>query len=150
MRRVEAGVAKDKRRDAKLAKVIINEKRVKKVPSSLLPSLPSLSFPVPFIIPSFLPSLFRMTLFSTAPRSSIYVGKREREREDMLTCNAQNASFNATVLPHPFESRAQYERSLRLPVGPEWTTKTTFQAATMPRVMVKQGSVVEPMAAPFK
>jgi U3 small nucleolar RNA-associated protein 14 len=83
------GVARDKRQDVKLDKVIVNEKRVKK-----------------------------------------------------------NSKYLASELPHPFESRQQYERSLRLPLGPEWTTKTTFQDATKPRVLVKQG-VIRPMAKPM-
>ncbi|KAI5287675.1 hypothetical protein KEM52_001472 [Ascosphaera acerosa] len=56
--------------------------------------------------------------------------------------------YMASQLPHPFESRAQYERALRLPVGPEWTTKATFQEATKPRVMVKQG-IIKPMQKPM-
>ncbi|MCJ1246326.1 hypothetical protein MMC30_003533 [Trapelia coarctata] len=76
------GVDPSKRKDAKLEKVIVNEKRVKK-----------------------------------------------------------NSKYLATQLPFPFENRAQYERALRVPVGPEWTTKETFQSATMPRVLVKQGVI---------
>lgn len=85
----EPGIAKEKRQDAKLDRVIINEKRVKK-----------------------------------------------------------NSKYLASNLPHPFETRQQYERSLRLPVGPEWTTKETFQSATKPRVLMKQG-VIMPMAKPI-
>jgi len=76
------GIDPAKRKDAKLAKVIVNEKRVKK-----------------------------------------------------------NARYLATELPFPYESRAQYERALRVPVGPEWVTKETYQAATKPRVLVKQGVI---------
>ena len=85
----EPGIAKEKRQDAKLDRVIINEKRVKK-----------------------------------------------------------NSKYLASNLPHPFETRQQYERSLRLPVGPEWTTKETFQSATKPRILMKQG-VIAPMAKPM-
>ncbi|KAI9699960.1 MAG: hypothetical protein M1836_002494 [Candelina mexicana] len=60
----------------------------------------------------------------------------------------KNAKYLASQLPHPFETRQQYERSLRLPVGPEWTTKETFQNATKPRVMIKQG-VIAPMVRPL-
>ncbi|KAI9778550.1 MAG: hypothetical protein M1835_004900 [Candelina submexicana] len=60
----------------------------------------------------------------------------------------KNAKYLASQLPHPFETRQQYERSLRLPVGPEWTTKETFQNATKPRVMIKQG-VIAPMLRPL-
>lgn len=85
----QEGIPKAQRQDAKLDKVIINEKRVKK-----------------------------------------------------------NTKYLASQLPHPFETKQQYERSLRLPVGPEWTTKETFQAATKPRVLMKQG-IIRPMAKPM-
>ncbi|EIT81796.1 putative small nucleolar ribonucleo protein complex subunit Utp14 [Aspergillus flavus] len=83
------GVKPENRKDAKLSRVIINEKRVKK-----------------------------------------------------------NNKYLATQLPHPFESRQQYERSLRLPIGPEWSTKETLQNATKPRVMIKQG-IIKPMEKPM-
>ena len=60
----------------------------------------------------------------------------------------KNGKYLASELPHPFESRQQYERSLRLPLGPEWTTKNTFQDATKPRVLLKQG-IIKPMAKPM-
>ncbi|KAL4806839.1 Utp14 protein-domain-containing protein [Aspergillus unguis] len=83
------GVKPQNRKDAKLSKVIINEKRVKK-----------------------------------------------------------NNKYLATQLPHPYESKQQYERSLRVPIGPEWSTKETFQSSTKPRVMIKQG-VIKPMEKPM-
>ena len=83
------GIAAEKRQDAKLDRVIINEKRVRK-----------------------------------------------------------NSKYLASSLPHPFETREQYERSLRLPVGPEWTTKETFQGMTKPRVLMKPG-VIAPMSKPM-
>ncbi|KAM3443717.1 hypothetical protein NHJ13734_001719 [Beauveria thailandica] len=84
------GIKPKNRKDAKLDKVIINEKRIKK-----------------------------------------------------------NNLYMASQLPHPFESREQYERSLRLPVGPEWMTKETFQANTKPRILMKQG-VITPMLKPTR
>jgi U3 small nucleolar RNA-associated protein 14 len=56
----------------------------------------------------------------------------------------KNVKFMATSLPHQFESKQQYERSLRMPKGPEWTTKQTFQDATKPRVLIKQGIIRPP------
>ncbi|KAH6605648.1 UTP14 [Trichoderma cornu-damae] len=82
------GIKKKDRKDAKLDKVIINEKRIKK-----------------------------------------------------------NDRYLASQLPFPFESRQQYERALRLPVGPEWMTKETFQDNTKPRVIIKQG-IITPMFKP--
>ncbi|OCL10452.1 Utp14-domain-containing protein [Glonium stellatum] len=83
------GIRAEQRKDAKLDRVIINEKRVKK-----------------------------------------------------------NGKFLASSLPFPFESRQQYERSLRLPKGPEWTTKQSFQDGTKPRVLLKQG-IIKPMEKPL-
>lgn len=83
------GVAPEARKDARLDRVIVNEKRIKK-----------------------------------------------------------NGKYLATELPHPFESRQQYERSLRLPMGPEWSTRNHFQDAIKPRVLLKQGQVIKPMARP--
>ncbi len=60
----------------------------------------------------------------------------------------QNDKYLASQLPHPFESQQQYERSLRLPVGPEWSTKETFQESTKPRVIIKQG-IIAPMSKPM-
>ncbi|RDL39624.1 Uncharacterized protein BP5553_03964 [Venustampulla echinocandica] len=83
------GIKEQNRKDAKLDRVIINEKRVKK-----------------------------------------------------------NGKYLASTLPHPFETKQQYERSLRLPVGPEWTTKETYQEATKPRILLKQG-IIAPMSKPL-
>ncbi|KLU92146.1 small nucleolar ribonucleoprotein complex subunit Utp14 [Magnaporthiopsis poae ATCC 64411] len=60
----------------------------------------------------------------------------------------KNDKYLASQLPHVFENKDQYERSLRLPVGPEWTTKQTFQDATKPRILMKQG-IIAPMAKPM-
>ena len=59
-----------------------------------------------------------------------------------------NTKYLAGQLPFPFETKEQYERSLRLPKGPEWTTKRTHQQATKPRVMVKQG-IIRPLHKPL-
>ncbi|KAL4777049.1 Utp14 protein-domain-containing protein [Aspergillus nidulans var. acristatus] len=105
------GVKPENRKDAKLSRVIINEKRIKKVNSQLL----STSHPSMWIL---------------------------------ISGFLQNNKYLATQLPHPFESKQQYERSLRVPIGPEWSTKETFQSSTKPRVMIKQG-VIKPMEKPM-
>ncbi|KAI0429105.1 Utp14 protein-domain-containing protein [Xylaria sp. FL1042] len=59
----------------------------------------------------------------------------------------KNDKYLASQLPHQYESRAQYERSLRLPIGPEFMTKQSFQDATKPRVIIKQG-IIAPISKP--
>ncbi|KAF2860084.1 small-subunit processome [Piedraia hortae CBS 480.64] len=58
-------------------------------------------------------------------------------------------SYLASVLPHEFETRGQYEKSLRIPLSQEWTTKQTFQKATRPRVVVKRGEVISAIERPL-
>ncbi|KAF2800176.1 Utp14-domain-containing protein [Melanomma pulvis-pyrius CBS 109.77] len=60
----------------------------------------------------------------------------------------KNTKYLASSLPFPFENKEQYERSLRLPKGQEWTTKQTFQDSTKPRVIVKQG-IIRPLHKPL-
>ncbi|KAI0386414.1 small-subunit processome [Hypomontagnella monticulosa] len=82
-------------------------------------------------------------------------GIKKKDRKDAGLRNViinekrfkKNDKFMASQLPHPYESRLQYERALRLPVGPEWMTKETFQEATKPRVIIKQG-IIAPIAKP--
>ncbi|KAI0395527.1 Utp14-domain-containing protein [Xylariaceae sp. FL0594] len=59
----------------------------------------------------------------------------------------KNDKYLASQLPHQYESRAQYERGLRLPMGPEFLTKQSFQDATKPRVIIKQG-IIAPISKP--
>lgn len=58
--------------------------------------------------------------------------------------------YNATNIPFPFETREQYERSLRMPIGQEWSTSAAHQKLIKPRVIVKPGLVIDPIKAPFK
>ncbi|KAI0120892.1 Utp14-domain-containing protein [Hypoxylon sp. NC0597] len=82
-------------------------------------------------------------------------GIKKKDRKDAGLQNViinekrvkKNDKFMASQLPHPYESKMQYERALRLPVGPEWMTKETFQEATKPRVLIKQG-IIAPIAKP--
>ncbi|RMY94686.1 hypothetical protein D0861_01186 [Hortaea werneckii] len=84
-------------------------------------------------------------------------GVRPEQRKDARLPNViisekkdrKGGKYQAPMLPHGFEQKEQYERSLRVPVGPEWTTKETFQRATRPRVVVKPGAVIQPMDKPM-
>lgn len=60
------------------------------------------------------------------------------------------AVYNAKSVPFPFETREQYERSLRMPIGQEWSTRESHQNLIKPRVIIKPGLVIDPIKAPFK
>ena len=77
--------------------------------------------------------------------------RKDRALEKVIVSEKRmpkSAKYLASSLPHPFETRAQYERSMRLPMGQEWTTKETFQGMTKPRVITK-GGLVAPIRKPL-
>ena len=78
--------------------------------------------------------------------------RKDAKLENVIISEKQNRKgkgYLAPILPHGYETKAQYERALRLPMGPEWSTKEVFQRATRPRVVVKPGTVVEAMERPL-
>ncbi|KXT06967.1 hypothetical protein AC578_7091 [Pseudocercospora eumusae] len=83
-------------------------------------------------------------------------GVRQADRKDAKLENViisekqdrKGKKYFAPVLPHGFETKEQYERSRRLPMGPEWTTKEVHQRMTKPRVIVKPGVRMEALKRP--
>ncbi|ODV93873.1 hypothetical protein PACTADRAFT_51622 [Pachysolen tannophilus NRRL Y-2460] len=63
--------------------------------------------------------------------------------------NKKNIKYQANGVPYPFETMEQYERSLRMPIGQEWTTREVHQKLTMPRIVAKHGTVIDPLKAPL-
>ncbi|KAG1813832.1 Utp14 protein-domain-containing protein [Suillus subaureus] len=58
------------------------------------------------------------------------------------------AKYLVKELPYPYTSHAQYARSMDIPVGAEWNTRVGFQRGTLPRVVKKMGTVIEPLVKP--
>ncbi len=49
-------------------------------------------------------------------------------------------------LPFPFENHAQFESSIRSPLGRTWNTEQTVRKVSKPRVVTQLGAIIEPMA----
>ncbi|KAK6541288.1 hypothetical protein TWF694_008646 [Orbilia ellipsospora] len=58
----------------------------------------------------------------------------------------KSEKYLATNIPYPFESREQYERSLRFPIGQEWATKQAHQDLVTPKVIIKGGRAIAPLS----
>ena len=85
------------------------------------------------------------------------VVKKENRRDKNLKnviinerMNKRSVKYQASAVPFPYESKEQYERSLRMPIGQEWTTSHTYRQMIKPRIMTKPGEVIDPIKAPFK
>ncbi|SMN22013.1 similar to Saccharomyces cerevisiae YML093W UTP14 Subunit of U3-containing Small Subunit (SSU) processome complex involved in production of 18S rRNA and assembly of small ribosomal subunit [Maudiozyma saulgeensis] len=64
--------------------------------------------------------------------------------------NKKNLKYQSSAVPFPFENKEQYERSLRMPLGQQWTSRKSHQNLIKPRIMTKPGEVIDPLKAPFK
>ncbi|KAK6332721.1 hypothetical protein TWF696_002745 [Orbilia brochopaga] len=60
----------------------------------------------------------------------------------------KSAKYVASGVPFPFETREQYERSLRFPMGQEWSTKQIHQNLSAPRTIVEVGRAIAPLSIP--
>lgn len=79
--------------------------------------------------------------------------RKDKDKENVIInerLNRHNLKFQSASVPYPYETREQYERALRMPIGEEWASKATFEKSIKPRVEVKQGVIVDPLNAPFK
>ncbi|KAF9265920.1 Utp14-domain-containing protein [Marasmius fiardii PR-910] len=59
------------------------------------------------------------------------------------------AKYLVSDLPYPYTSKVQYERRMEQPLGPEWNTRVGFQRGTLPKVVKKMGTVIEPLEKLF-
>uniref|UniRef100_A0A803KK50 UTP14A, small subunit processome component n=1 Tax=Xenopus tropicalis TaxID=8364 RepID=A0A803KK50_XENTR len=59
--------------------------------------------------------------------------------------NVMAAAHQVNQLPFPFNNRQHFESSIRAPVGSTWNTQKAFQKLTAPRVVTKQGHIIEPI-----
>ncbi len=74
--------------------------------------------------------------------------RRDRDLKHVIISERRNkhvAKYNIETVPHPFKSRAEYEASLRNPLGPEWNTADTHSALVRPKVIVNAGAVIDPI-----
>jgi hypothetical protein len=47
-------------------------------------------------------------------------------------------------VPFGFESREQYEQTLRLPLGKEWQSANTHRKLVAPKIVKKMGRIIAP------
>ncbi|KAG0666795.1 hypothetical protein C6P44_002608 [Monosporozyma unispora] len=64
--------------------------------------------------------------------------------------NKKHSKYQSSSVPFPYENKEQYERSLRMPLGPEWTSNKTHSKAIKPRILTKPSQVIDPLKQPFK
>ncbi|KAG6380581.1 Utp14 protein-domain-containing protein [Boletus reticuloceps] len=61
----------------------------------------------------------------------------------------KSSKYRVRELPYPYTSHAQFERRMAIPLGSEWNTRVGFQRGTLPRVVKKMGTVIDPLEKLF-
>ncbi|QLG71693.1 hypothetical protein HG535_0C00420 [Zygotorulaspora mrakii] len=85
------------------------------------------------------------------------ITKKEKRKDKKLDnviinerVNKKNLKYQSSAVPFPYENKEQYERSLRMPLGPEWTSRASHQKLIKPRNLIKPSQIIDPLKAPFK
>uniref|UniRef100_A0A8C5PMQ9 U3 small nucleolar RNA-associated protein 14 homolog A n=1 Tax=Leptobrachium leishanense TaxID=445787 RepID=A0A8C5PMQ9_9ANUR len=60
--------------------------------------------------------------------------------------DAKAAAHQVSELPFPYNNPKHFESTIRAPVGNTWNTERSVQKLTAPKVITKQGHVIEPIA----
>ncbi|KAH8351549.1 hypothetical protein KR059_007629 [Drosophila kikkawai] len=75
--------------------------------------------------------------------------KRRDDNKDNLYVNEASCKkareHKVSSLPFPFRSLADYEASIRAPIGRNFVPETAFRMLTRPSVITRKGQVIEPM-----
>jgi len=61
--------------------------------------------------------------------------------------NKKMAKIKVSNVPFPYTSKAEFERSIRQPIGPHWNTPSVVNKLTEPRIKVRAGHVIKPLHA---
>ena len=78
-------------------------------------------------------------------------GRRDKHLKHVIISEKRNkraAKYLVPTLPHQYDSKQQYERSLRNPIGPEWNTSDAHARMTRPKVIARGGNVIAPIKMP--
>ncbi|XP_040913880.1 U3 small nucleolar RNA-associated protein 14 homolog A [Toxotes jaculatrix] len=75
--------------------------------------------------------------------------RKDRQLPSVIISEKRNSSISlhqVNSLPFPFESHAQFESTIRSPLGRTWNTERTVKKITKPKVVTQLGAIIQPMA----
>ncbi|XP_054471459.1 U3 small nucleolar RNA-associated protein 14 homolog A [Anoplopoma fimbria] len=75
--------------------------------------------------------------------------RKDQHLPSVIMSEKRNASISlhqVTSLPFPFQNHAQFESTIRSPLGRTWNTEQTVKKISKPKVVTQLGAIIEPMA----
>ncbi|KAF7215204.1 U3 small nucleolar RNA-associated protein 14 homolog A [Nothobranchius furzeri] len=82
-------------------------------------------------------------------RTEVPPPRKDQHLPSVIISEKRNSAITphqVSSLPFPFENPAQFESSIRTPLGRTWNTERTVKKMTKPRVVTQLGAIIEPMA----
>ncbi|XP_029386264.1 U3 small nucleolar RNA-associated protein 14 homolog A [Echeneis naucrates] len=74
--------------------------------------------------------------------------RKDQNLPSVIILEKRNSSVTlhqVNTLPFPFENHAQFESTIRCPMGRTWNTEQTVKKITKPKVVTQLGTIIEPM-----
>ncbi|XP_041638329.1 U3 small nucleolar RNA-associated protein 14 homolog A [Cheilinus undulatus] len=75
--------------------------------------------------------------------------RKDQHLPNVIISEKRNSSITPHLvnsLPFPFETHAQFESTIRAPLGRTWNTEQTVKKISKPKVVTQLGAIIEPMA----
>ncbi|KAI3355945.1 hypothetical protein L3Q82_004491 [Scortum barcoo] len=75
--------------------------------------------------------------------------RKDHHLPSVIISEKRNSSISphqVNSLPFPFENHAQFESTIRSPLGRTWNTERTAKKVSKPKVVTQLGAIIEPMA----
>ncbi|XP_037645731.1 U3 small nucleolar RNA-associated protein 14 homolog A [Sebastes umbrosus] len=75
--------------------------------------------------------------------------RKDQHLHGVIMSEKRNSSIGrhqVNSLPFPFQSHAQFESTIRSPLGRTWNTERTVKKINKPKVVTRMGAIIEPMA----
>uniref|UniRef100_UPI00358E3FD9 U3 small nucleolar RNA-associated protein 14 homolog A-like n=1 Tax=Myxine glutinosa TaxID=7769 RepID=UPI00358E3FD9 len=83
-------------------------------------------------------------------RASPVVPRKDRSLPHVILSEKRNAALaqhQVAEIPYPFNTAADFEQSLRGPLGTTWIPSQAARLLTQPRVHTQMGAIIKPMSA---
>lgn len=74
--------------------------------------------------------------------------RKDHNMHSIIISEQKTNSFSihqVNSLPFPFQNHAQFQSTIRTPLGRTWNTERTVKKITKPKVVTRMGAIIEPM-----
>lgn len=90
----------------------------------------------------------RAQQLAAATKAQVLAGRKDAKMARVLISEKKDkraAKFTVQDVPYPFTSREEYEMAMRNPLGSDWNTPASTSALTVPRVIKRAGTIIQPL-----